>query len=265
MLLGWLLDAPSAAGQALTLEEQKASAALDEVLALQTLPDTLLPRASAVLPQLMGLLRQSDASTAEIADRIGKDVALAAEVLRAAASVARGAGAVDDLQQAVQRIGIAGVQQAVSRVVFRPVYSSSAGTLGARAAPRLWQHAEALAERTAAQARDAGLPAFDGYIAGLLHGSGWTVALRVIDRAGIALALPLSEPAGVALDRRAHRLFGLAAKAWQITPGFQVLAEDARQVPLARSTLPLAACLRRAQAAFLLEQLGGAADQRTER
>jgi HD-like signal output (HDOD) protein len=250
-----LLDGPAPEPTALTLEEQRLIARIDEVLSHGQIDDRLLPRASAIVPQLMALLRQADASLAAIAQRIAQDAPLAAEVLRAAAAAAHGGGAVQDIANAVQRIGATGVQQAVARVVFRPMYSSSAGSLGARAAPRLWQWSERSSEAAAEQARAAGLPAFDGYLAGLLHGTGWTILLRIADRSAIGLKLPLSQVAAAALDKRAHRLFGLAAQRWQITPGFNALGDEASASPLAQSALPLGQCLRRAEAMVLLQRV----------
>jgi hypothetical protein len=250
-LLAWMLGgAPPEPGEA-TADERRLLAQLDAVLAQGEIADVLLPRATAFVPQLMALLRQGDATVASIAERIAQDAPLAAEVLRVATSVAQGGMPVQDLAQAVQRIGSAGVQRAVARVVFRPMYAGSDGSLGARAAPWLWLLAERCAEGAAARAAAHGLPAFDGYLGGLLHGTGWTVALRIADRAGLAVALPQSHDGAAALAARAHRLFGLASRRWQITPGFAALGEDAVQTPWAESALPLALCLREAQAAVL--------------
>jgi hypothetical protein len=259
-LLGWLIDFPPPLAQPRAPGEAALLEAVDQVLGAAEIPDSLLPRATAFVPQLMAMLRQGDASVAAIAERVSQDAPLAAEVLRSATTVARGnTGPVQDLAQAVQRIGAAGVQQAVARVVFRPMYAAgAAGSLGARAAPRLWQHAERTSELAAAAARDGGLSAFDGYLAGLLHGTGWTIALRVIDKAGSPPALPPTAEFALALTERAHRLFGLAADRWRITPGFEALAADARQVALERSTLPLAASLRSALALRMRELEPGA-------
>ncbi len=252
-LLAKLLDGPLPVVKPISAEEQRLVDSLDEVLAQGEVPDRLLPRANAFVPQLMALLRQGDASLATLAERIAQDAPLAAEVLRAATTAAHGGAAVQDLAQAVQRIGNAGVQQAVARVVFRPIYAGGGGSIVARAVPKLWQVAQRSSELAASQARDAGLPGIDGYLAGLLHGTGWTIVLRVAERAGLAIDLPQSEPAALAIEGRAHRLFGQASRRWDITPGFRALGENALSTSLARSTLPLAQCLRRAQAALLLE------------
>ena len=124
-----------------------------------------------------------------------------------------------DLQQAITLIG-----EGRPAERDRPAWCSSRssnprpGPLSALAGARLWEHAESLAGFTAEGARAAGLPGFDGYLAGLLHDAGWTIALRVIDRAPLEIALPPSVDFSVKLTRRAHRLFGLAAQRWNITP-----------------------------------------------
>lgn len=222
--------------------------ALDKTLALPALPDELLPRAAALIPQLLAMLRQADLPVPALAQRVAKDVVLSAEVLRLASSpYYRAQAAVTDLPQAIALIGVDGLQTVIARVVLKPIFESAPGPLSARAGARLWDHAEALAAHTAEQAAQAGAAAFDGYLAGLLHGSGWTMALRLLDRAGITLDLPPTAAFAQAAAERAHRLFGQAAQRWSITPAFAAFGSDARDHPLADSTDPLAAALRRAE------------------
>jgi hypothetical protein len=40
-------------------------------------------------------------------------------------------------------------------------------------------------------ARRAGEPVFDAYLVGMLHDTGWTVALCVLDRSALPFAMPL--------------------------------------------------------------------------
>jgi len=246
--LPWLLGCAPLLPGPLAPQEQRALTLLDKTLALPALPDELLPRAAALIPQLLSMLRQSDLPVPALAQRVAKDVVLTAEVLRLASSpYYRAQGAVTDLAQAIALIGVEGLQTVIARVVLKPIFESAPGPLSARAGTRLWDHAEALAAHTAGQAAGAGAAAFDGYLAGLLHGSGWTVALRVLDRAALPLALPPTAAFAHACDERAHRLFSQAAQRWSITPAFTAFGADAREHPLARSTDPLAAALRLAQ------------------
>lgn len=244
-LLGWLLDcAPLAQGDP-TPAEQRVLDAIDAVLAAPTLPEALLPRAATAIPQLLALLRQTDLPVPALAERIARDPVLSAEVLRLASSAFyRAQGEVADLRHAIVLVGEAGLKRVIARLLVKPVFEATPGPLGSRAAPRLWEHAQALAPQLASAAQAAGLPAFDGYLVGLLHGSGWGIALRIADRADAALPLPPTSAFAVACAARAHRLFGLAARRWPITPGFAAVADDACQQPLDASAHPLAAALR---------------------
>jgi hypothetical protein len=258
--LPWLLGCAPLIDGPLTAAEQRAIAALDKTLSLPALPDELLPRAAALIPQLLAMLRQSDLPVPALAQRMAKDVVLTAEVMRLASSpYYRAQGGVNDLSQAISLIGITGLNTVISRVVLKPIYEAAPGPLSARASVRLWEHAQALAARTATEASGAGLSAFDGYLTGLLHGSGWTIALRAIDRAAITVPLPPTAGFAVACSERAHRLFGLAAERWNITPGFSALGADARDVPLATSSNSLAVALCRAQASAMADVAPGTA------
>jgi HD-like signal output (HDOD) protein len=140
------------------------------VLAVGAVPPELLPRAAALTPQWLAMLRQTQLPVAALAQRVSRDMVLAAEVLRrASSSIYRAQGEVTDLQRAIVLIGEQGLQSAIARVLLKAVFEASPGALGARSAARLWDCAEAMADDTALQAAAAGLPAFDGYLAGLLQ------------------------------------------------------------------------------------------------
>jgi len=247
LLLPRLLGKSEATGAELSTAERRAIDAIDGALAQPALPPDLLPRAASVIPQLLALMRQSDLPVPALVQRIAKDVLLSAEVLRLASSpYYRSQGAVGDLGQAIVLIGESGLQSVIAKVVLKPIYEASAGGLSARAAQPLWEFSEATADSASHEAQAAGLAAFDGYLAGLLHGAGWTATLRLIDRAGAELPGPLSSAFAAACEERAHRLFGRTAERWNITPAFRAFAADACLHRLANSRDPLAAVLRRA-------------------
>lgn len=252
-LLCWLLDAPLPQPGLLQAERQ-ALDAIDLVLAQPALPAELLPRSANVVPQLLAMLRQQDLPVPALAERIGRDPVLAAEVLRQAGS-ARYAhlGPVTDLMQAIQRLGTEGLQMAIARVVLRPLYQARPGSLAASTASGLWAHADALSRHGAEAARAAGVAAFDGYLAGLLHDTGWTVLFHGLERSGLSRPGAFSTDGIQALAVRAHLLFGRAAAGWQITPAFAAFAADAQRVPLERSQDPLAVALRAAMGPCMAE------------
>ena len=247
-VLPWLLGSAALTDTTLSKSEQAVLAALEQTLALPAIPDNLLPRAAALIPQLIALVRQTELPVPAIAERVGKDAVLAAELMSLASSAYyRAQGRVADLEQAITLVGSWGLQTVIARVLLKPIYQGSSGPWSARAAPRLWEHSEALARHAGTLAPAAGQAAFDGYLAGLLHDTGWTVALGVIDRAAIPLVASPCATFATALDERVRRLFGLAALRWDITPGFLALAQDARHNGLVGAKHPLAAVLQQAQ------------------
>lgn len=252
-LLCWLFDAP-VSGVELTSAEQQALDVVDGVLKLPSLPAELAPRSANLVPQLLALLRQDDLPVPALAERIGKEAALAAEVLRQAGGAHFAhMGPVHNLPQAIQRLGFEGLQMAIARVLMRPLYQARPGTWMAVAAPRLWDHADTLARHMADAARPAGLSAFDGYLAGLLHDTGWTVLFHALQRSGLSSLGSFSLEGAAALEARAHALFGRAAQPWPITPVFAAWAADACRVTLADSTHPVAGVLRQVQPGCLDE------------
>lgn len=252
--LPWLLGCGELTDTPITPLERQALDAVARTLALPEIPDNLLPRAAALMPQLIAMLRQTDLPTPAIAERIGKDAVLVAEVMRLASSpYYRVQGPVHDLQQAISLIGLQGLQTVIARVLLKPIYQAPPGPLSGRAGPRMWDHSEALARHTAILADPAGQSVFDGYLAGMLHGTGWTVAFCIIDRAGLQLQVPPSQAFGAALTEQMHRLFGLAAQRWEITPQFTALARDARSNGMTAAQHPLAQLLRQAQQLALEE------------
>jgi hypothetical protein len=251
--VSWLLDAPLSTADAAP-DLARSLVAVDEVLAAPRLPSDLLPRASAVVPQVIAMLKQEDLAIPALAEQVSRDIMLMAEVLRVAASPLYGQHReVVDLRHAIRVIGVGGVNAAIARVVLKPIFQSGTGALSSRTATRLWNHADVLAQHAAREAQRAGQPLFDGFLAGLLIDSGWTALCRVLDRHQQNLdPAPTAEQAA-ALEQRAFALFGQAAQGWTITPGFGAFAAEARRCALDRATHPLAGAIRAAWPAALEE------------
>ena len=225
---------------------------LDEVIASDTLRANLLPRAPHVVPQLMKTLRDESYSSVDVASRISRDVVLSAEVIRSATSAYRAKeddeGEID-LARAVAMIGTAGLRRAIASVVLRPIFDAGGDTLSAKAAVKIWRDADRKARLSAALAGQQSLDPFDGYLAGLLHNSGWTAALRAIDGFEDLLvgSADLAHPAVVPqLLRRRDALFGAIVGPWNLSPAIDRLAEEVGQLGLDAVRSPLGVALREA-------------------
>ena len=261
----WLLDAEPSPEQPLTGPEKRLLSQLDGVLAADGSRADLLPRAPAVIPQLMNSLRDESQSNQGLADRIAKDPNLVAEVLRLAnSSAARASEPVSDLAQAVSRLGTQGLRRAIAKVVLKPIFDAQPDTLSGRAAPRLWLHSEAKAAECLRLAVAVGLDSFEGYLAGLMHNIGWTAALRALDRIQPALP-PGGQPRYTrafveALDRRRETFFALLVMPWQLTDSLTALAVELLDGGgLNRAASPLAQALLAADRSAALDMLGAGA------
>ncbi len=240
----WLLDMPDPSDEALRANEATVLTMLDAQLSMQRSAAELLPRAPAVIPQLMSVLRQDDRSLAALAERVSKDLVLVAEVMRMARSAwYRGQGEVPDLEHAISTIGVAGLRSAIAKVVLRPLFDPGCGgELSQRAAARLWAHSEQKAGHCSRLIAVAGGDPFDGYLAGLMHNAGWTVALRAADRNG-GLQWPWSTAFVDELLARRDPLFGRIVGDWQITGALTELAAQALGAGLQSSGSVLARML----------------------
>lgn len=258
--LSWLLDGPAPLQAPATTAEKQLLQALDRQIAGTPLNAGLLPRAAAVIPQLLALMRQETPQRAALAQQVLKDLSLSAEVLRVARSPFYGAQPVDTLESALDRIGIDGLDAAMARVLLKPVFQAQGDGLSARAAARLWQRAEYKSMLCAdLLARDGG-DRFAGFLAGLLHDTGWMALLRISDRAGLRPELPLSRAMDLALERRKDRLFGHLVADWDISPALTSLARQVQTAPMEAVATPLAKALRTADWTSTIDLSGPDAD-----
>ncbi len=210
----------------------------------------LLPRAAQVVPQLMKAMRDERYSAVDVAERISKDVVLTTEVIRLANSVHRaGNEPIVEVAHAVTAVGSDGLRRAIAKVVLRPVFEARSAPLSLNAAPHIWLDADRKARLCAALAPGHGVDALDGYLAGLLHNTGWTALLRALDslRPPPRGAMLLDAELGRELLQRRDRLFGRLVAPWQVSPALTALAEEVRDGGLGGARSPLADVLRIAE------------------
>jgi hypothetical protein len=248
----WVIGAVAAPSDTLQDSERRLLAHLDAVLGSDDSRSALLPRAPAVIPQLLNSLRDEGQSTAALAERV-----MVAEVIRMASSAhARADEPVSDIAQAIGRIGTSGLRRAIARVVLKPMFSGTADTLSARCAQRLWQHSDVTAAACQQEAARRGLDPFEGYLTGLMHNVGWTAALRAIDRSEGGAPGQFSRAFVTAFDRRRETFFATLVIPWQLTGGLTALGIALRDGGPAGAHSPLGEALRAADQRACLEMLG---------
>lgn len=223
----WLLDLGPTLDLPLTDDERRLLARLDELLGSEASHAALLPRAPHVIPQLLGCLRDQTLSNDALARRVTKDAHLVAEAIRLANGVgSRSIAPVSTLPEAINRLGIVGLQRVIARVLLKPIFDAQADALSARAAPRLWAHSEAQAQVCMTLATHAGLDPFDGYLAGLMHNVGWSASLRAIDRCEGTRPARFTRSFVHAFEPRRERMFALLARPWALSPAITALAQE---------------------------------------
>jgi HD-like signal output (HDOD) protein len=261
----WIVGVPAIAGTSglPDLVVQHLMERLDEVIASDTLRAGLLPRAPHVIPQLMKTLRDEGYSSVDVAGRISKDVVLTAEVVRSATSAfQRGDDEGEiDLARAVTMIGTQGLRRAIANVVLRPIFDAKGDTFSARAATQIWKDADRKARLCAALVTTQVLDPFDGYLAGLLHNTGWTALLRAIDGFedmslnGAQLAHPEVVPQ---LLQRRDALFGALVGPWNLSAAVDGLAAEVGSHGVDGVESPLGMALRHADRLAALRALAPA-------
>ena len=132
-----------------------------------------LPPAPTVLPQLLALLGETDIDLGRVVDLIKYDPSLTAEVLKICNSAAVGGGgsAVDDLHQAITRLGFYEVYRVVAAVIGQRTLGGAQNGYGI-AAGELWRHSVTTAVAAETIARALGDDPGPAFTAALLHDIG---------------------------------------------------------------------------------------------
>ena len=159
-----------------------ASAAAAAILARIETQPRYIPRRPLLLPQLMRTVNDPNASGKAIADIIGKDPALAGNLLRIASSpfYRTRSEPVESIERAVVMLGTDGIRQIIAAALVQPVMGSSGGAFAAFP-ENAWGHALLAAAASAEHAklveRD---DAFAAQLLGLVHGLGSIVVVQVL-------------------------------------------------------------------------------------
>ena len=216
-------------------------AILDEMARLAAHPygaAGLVPRVPAVIPQLLGSLRDDSLSGADLARQVAQDVVLVAEVIREANSpYYRPATPVKNIEGAVMLLGQNGLRMLLARVAFRPVIGMQSGRYARQVAPLVWGQSEQCALAASILAGGLDAKPFDAYLAGLMHNIGLIVAFRVIDRilppgAPQVVSLPDSPAFCATLLEQARALSSVIAAEWHFPNTVAIAIAKPRATPL---------------------------------
>jgi HD-like signal output (HDOD) protein len=131
-------------------------------LVLPTLPEVAL--------RVNDVAENPDVSISELADVIGTDAALSAQLLKVANSLLyRGRYPVDSVQMAISRLGLKLVKNIVSSLIMEQMFQAPSKQLEDRL-HALWQHSvDVAAIAHVLAAKHPGIPADEAMLAGLIH------------------------------------------------------------------------------------------------
>ncbi len=179
-----------------------------------------LPRRPQLLPQLLGMLNDDRASGRQIAEVIGRDPALATNLLRVANSPMYRVHAttVESLDRAVALVGTDGLRQLVSVALMQPVMRVDGGATGCLP-ERVWEHTELAAGLAARMAAGRGPDAvFAAQMLSLLQGLGSILVVQALGDACVRLQCeaPDARLAGELLQRWGMRIGRGIAQAWEL-------------------------------------------------
>ncbi len=217
------------------------------------------PRRPLMLPQLLRAVNDDEASRQEIGAIIGRDPALAGNLLRLAntAFYRVRAQPVESIDRAIAVLGTEGIRSLIAAALLQPVFRSSGGAF-TKFPEMTWDHttfAAGAAEVCAAGFEDA--DPFAAQLLGMLMGLGTIIVFRAtLDQYGVA-GTPQPDAAIVAMliDKHAAAVGRSVAGSWQLsTPMLEALAEQQSQGAL-QALSPLGQCLRAGRLAGALALL----------
>jgi HD-like signal output (HDOD) protein len=160
-----------------------------------------MPRRPLLIPELMRLVADPDASRRQMSALVARDPALAADVLRMANSALYRTGptAVESIDRAVAVLGTDGMRSAIAAALLQPVFRTPAGAF-ARFPALIWDHAfiSGLAAESCAALLENEDP-FAAQLLALLTGLGHIVVFRATTER--YAAEPELEPSAAAVAR----------------------------------------------------------------
>ena len=161
-----------------------------------------------VLQHVIALTNSSRSTLEEVVDAIRQDQALAVKVMKLANSSLYNAGKrTPSLSEALQRVGMAGVRNAVAAIMAIEHFSETAAS--GLVPQRIWEHSLATAMLAQSLAPRTGLDNGDElFLAGLLHDIG-RITLSATYPEAYQEAMALATERGIDLVQAEQEIFGL--------------------------------------------------------
>jgi HD-like signal output (HDOD) protein len=202
--------------------------------------EKLVPRLPAVIPQLMGSLRNENSSGADLARLIGKDASLVAEAIRMANSpYYRTVNKIKSLEQAILILGHSGVRHLVASAAFKPLLNTRKGHFTNLASEWIWRQSEYCAFSAQCLAKKYSIDPFEAYLAGLVHEVGAIVVLRTMDRIENIDDAPRSYQFQQLFAKQSLRLSALIASEWEFPANvIQALDDQTTKADPAQMSVP---------------------------
>lgn len=217
-----------------------------------------LPRRPQLLPQLLSTLNDADASSRDIAEIIGRDPALAANLLKLANSALyrRHEAPVESLDRAVAMVGVDGLRHLVAVALMQPVMRVEGGVFG-RLPDLIWDHTQRTALLAAQAVRPGGREdVFAAQLLALLQGLGAVVVVQVLRDACATTkgSLPPADTVAGLLHRWAPRVGQAVAREWDLSARLmQALDEQGAGDVAAMGSLARGLALAASQASGAME------------
>jgi HD-like signal output (HDOD) protein len=189
-----------------------------------------IPRRPSLLPKLLAMVNDNEASMAEMSRIIAQDPALTGNLLRIANSPLYRASSlpIESLERAVTLVGVRGIRAIIATALLQPVMTAGSGAYG-RFAELVWEHTlySAMAAEAHATQVEGGEP-FVPQLCGLLYGLSAIVVFRIVRDQFAAHPHLNADPGSVArlLESWVAPTAGRIAASWELPQRVQYALES---------------------------------------
>jgi HD-like signal output (HDOD) protein len=189
-----------------------------------------LPRRPSLLPKLMAMVNDSEATMAEMSRIIAQDPALTGNLLRIANSPIYRSGnlPVESLDRAVTMVGVQGIRSIIATALLQPLMAAGVGVFS-KFPEMIWEHtlySAMSAEAHATQVENA--EPFVSQLIGLLYGLSAIIVFRIVRDQFAAHPHLNPDPGSIArlLESWVAPTAGRIATSWELSKRVQYALES---------------------------------------